>query len=400
MNADNDVSTPHHADRAELRRLLTLDRHIVEIASWLAPSRLLNPTLDSRRAAMTSFRAALQRHHVEDPTFAYLPLPFDLIDATARALDALRFEDTEVDLLLQDQAHQLRLQLDLLLARGTPRFGQLAAQIYGLPDAALLNTAERILQGLYLVHDVPDTPEPLGGPRLNAAQLADAMRDALLHMDIHDWQVVVVDEMSARMSVSARHREVRVKSDSLFSLEDRDRLIIHELRTHVRRACNGFQSGLLNLGLGLQDYMATEEGLASWMEQKHNLLRRAQIETYAWRALGASLGHQHGFAQTFRELMARGASPSLAWDVTLRVKRGLEDTSISGCFPKDYVYLHGREIVHQYLRDGGSEDDLFLGKISIDQIPLIKRILHDWRFDLEAAHFTPTLPSPPQGAYA
>jgi hypothetical protein len=111
------------------------------------------------------------------------------------------------------------------------------------------------------------------------------MRAELVQMGIHDWRVVVMDEMSARMSVSARHREVRVKSDSHFSAEDRDRLIVHELRTHVRRACNGFQSGLQNLGLGLRDYMATEEGLASWMEQKSGLLRRGQIETYAYRAL-------------------------------------------------------------------------------------------------------------------
>jgi uncharacterized protein (TIGR02421 family) len=364
-----------------VRRLLELDRRLVDIASWLAPSRLLNPTLESRRQSLEQFRAGLRVGRVVDPVFRYLPLPHEAMDDTRRALDELPFGDTDVDQLLREQSEQLHLQLDLLQARGTARFGELAAEIYGLPDDALLRTAQRILDGDYLVDDL--TPRPLvTGGRLDAWAIAEAMRAELVQMGIHDWRVVVMDEMSARMSVSARHREVRVKSDSHFSAEDRDRLIVHELRTHVRRACNGFQSGLQNLGLGLRDYMATEEGLASWMEQKSGLLRRGQIETYAYRALGAWLAHRHGFADTFRQLLARNASPSLAWDVTLRVKRGLEDTSIPGCFPKDYVYLHGREIVCQYLKEGGREEDLFLGKVSLEEIPRVKAILAQWSFHL------------------
>lgn len=383
---------PTPRDEPEVRRLLELDRRLVDIASWLAPSRLLNPTLESRRRSLEQFRSALRVGRVLDPVFHYLPLPREGMEDTRRALRALPFGDTEVDDLLREQAEQLDLQLDLLEARGTARFGELAAQIYGLPDEALLRTAQRILDGEYLVEDLAPRPMAVGG-RLDAWGVAEAMRAELVQMGIHDWRVVVMDEMSARMSVSARHREVRVKSDSTFSAEDRDRLIVHELRTHVRRACNGFQSGLQNLGLGLRDYMSTEEGLASWMEQKNGLLRRSQIETYAYRALGAWLAHQYGFADTFRQLLARGASPSLAWDVTLRVKRGLEDTSIPGCFPKDYVYLHGREIVCQYLKEGGSEEDLFLGKVSLEQIPLVKAILQRWNFHLPQA--SPALPSRP-----
>ncbi len=367
--------------RREVKRLLALDRQIVEIASWLAPSRLLNPTLESRRQALENFRVALRGGRVSDPIFRYLPLPHDRIAASYEALDALRFGDTEVDELLQEQAVQLRLQLALLEARGTTRFGEVAAEIYDLPSPWLLEIADKILRGQAPELLPQERPEAARhGSRLDAWSIASAMRAALEDMEIHDWQVVVLDEMSARMSVSARHREVRVKSDSTFTAEDRDRLIVHELRTHVRRACNGFQSGLLNLGLGLRDYMATEEGLASYMEQKYGLLRRSQIETYAYRALGAHLAHSHGFADTFTQLMDRGATPSLAWDVTLRVKRGLEDTSMPGCFPKDYVYLHGREIVNQYLKDGGKEEDLFVGKVSLAQIPKIKNILRQWDF--------------------
>ena len=362
-----------------------MDRRIVEIASWLAPSRLLNPTLESRQRALDEFRVGLRGGGFADPRLEYLPLPTEEMQRTAAALDALEFGETEVDDILADQADQLRLQLDLLRTRGTRAFGTLAARIYGLPDTRLLHVARSILDGSYDLDQFPTHPRYPSNERIDAVSIAATMSTELLRMGIHDWKVRILDEMSARMSVSARHREVRIKSDSLFTREDERRLVVHELRTHVVRACNGFRSGLLNLGLGLRDYMATEEGLASVMEQKHGLLRRSQVETYAYRALGAWLAHDRGFADTFRELLDLGASPGLAWDVTMWVKRGLTDTSLPGGFPKDYVYLHGREIVVDYLRRGGRESDLFLGKIAIDHIPTIKRILSIWNFGQEPA---------------
>ncbi|MEL6182431.1 MAG: tyrosine/phenylalanine carboxypeptidase domain-containing protein [Myxococcota bacterium] len=371
---------------SERQRILAIDRRLIEIASWLIPDRLLNPTLASRQRAIEQVRQALRLRRMVSPRLDYLPLPMDTIDASARALDAVPFGDTDVDQLLQEQAQALHMQLDLLKARGTPHYGQVATTIYGLPTEALAARAREILCDRYLTDTVPvDSERESTGPLLAAQEMAEEMRRALRDMSIHGWRVLITDEMSARMSVSARHREVRVKTDSMFTREDRDRLIVHELGVHVRRACNGFSTGLLNIGLGLCGYIATEEGLASAMEERNGLLRRSHIKMYAWRALGAHFGHTLSFAETFEALSDLGASPSLAWDVTLRVKRGLEDTDIPGCFPKDYVYLHGRELVSEYLNNGGSTDDLYLGKIAIEHIPRIKRMLRDWDFAATAA---------------
>jgi len=365
-------------------RLIDLDLQLVEIASWLNLSRLLNPTLPSRQRALAELRQGSRTGRYTDPRLEYLPIPRDVVDRSYRALAALQFGDTELDDLLGLQRDALRDQLDLLLARGTDRFAALATTMYGLPSPELLGKAHAILRGEYLVQDIVDPPD-VDDRRLQAPQMQRAMEGVLQQMGIHDWRVVLVDEMSARMSVSARHREVRVKTDSEFTVDDRNRLIVHELGTHVLRAHNGFKSGLLNLGLGLAGYIATEEGLASWMEERNGLLRRAHIEIYAMRAIGAQLAHELGFADMMVALMDLGATPGVAWDVALRLKRGLVDTSRPGTFPKDYVYLHGREIVTAWAAAGGAIDDLFVAKIAIDQVEPIKRLLATWSPHLHRA---------------
>ena len=60
---------------SEIRRLKALDKEIVEIASWLAPAKLLNPTMASRRRAWERFRTNFARRIILDPVFEYTPLP-------------------------------------------------------------------------------------------------------------------------------------------------------------------------------------------------------------------------------------------------------------------------------------------------------------------------------------
>lgn len=360
----------------ETQRLSALDRRLAEIATWLNPSRLLNPTLSSRRAAIAGLRRAINGARLDDPVLEYLPLPQEVLTASHRALDGLVFGDTEVDRLLGEQARSMRLQLQLIEARGTPHFSELARRIYGWPDPELSARA----RALIVADSGPTRAVSSHEEGIDAETMASEMLAAMRRIGVVDWRVVVVEEMSARMSVSARHREVRVKSDSTFSREDRDRLIVHEIGTHVRRACRGFATGLLTLGLGLPGYIATEEGLASHLEEQHGLLRSGHIRMYALRAFGVHLALEAGFADTYYALIGLGASAAVSWDVAMRVKRGLTDTSARGCFPKDFAYLHGREIVSEYLASGGTLEELFVGKVGIQHLSQVRGILERWSF--------------------
>ncbi len=60
-----------------------------------------------------------------------------------------------------------------------------------------------------------------------------------------------------------------------------------------------------------------------------------------------------------------------AFTLTLRVKRGLGDTSKPGAFTKDYLYLDGYYHVKEYVRKGGSLHALYTGKIGIEHVPFL-----------------------------
>jgi hypothetical protein len=74
------------------------------------------------------------------------------------------------------------------------------------------------------------------------------------------------------------------------------------------------------------------------------------------------------FVETFRELNSRyGFASRSAYIITSRIYR-------SGGFTKDAVYLRGLINLLDYIREGGKLEPLFVGKISIKNIPLINEL--------------------------
>ncbi len=51
--------------------------------------------------------------------------------------------------------------------------------------------------------------------------------------------------------------------------------------------------------------------------------------------------------------------------MTVRVKRGLKDTSAPGGFIKDHVYLEGKRALEGFIAKGGNITPLYAGKIGL-----------------------------------
>ena len=72
-----------------------------------------------------------------------------------------------------------------------------------------------------------------------------------------------------------------------------------------------------------------------------------------------------GFRELYEGIAAR-TNPSLAWGISLRVKRGLASPGEPGVYAKDSVYLAGRNLVRDWLDAGGDIRKLYVGKVGVN----------------------------------
>jgi uncharacterized protein (TIGR02421 family) len=153
-------------------------------------------------------------------------------------------------------------------------------------------------------------------------------------------------------------------------------LLQHEVGTHIVTHVNGSHQPLRLLGAGLADYEETQEGLAVFAEYLVGGLTARRLRQLAARVIAV---HQmvagESFPSVHRHLVDNGVGAIEAFTITMRVFR-------SGGLTKDAVYLQGLRSVVNHIGAGGSLDSLWLGKMSLADVPHIdalrqRGVLHD-----------------------
>lgn len=141
----------------------------------------------------------------------------------------------------------------------------------------------------------------------------------------------------------------------------------HEIGTHILRRVNDRQQPWFGERekYGMLPYVETEEGLATL--HNHISMKEKQMWLKALLYYAAHLASTMSFVQLFEALKPYVDSRERRWNVCLRVKRGISDTSIPGVFPKDQVYLRGFFRVLRWLQKHDYDiRPLYYGKIDID----------------------------------
>lgn len=210
---------------------------------------------------------------------------------------------------------------------------------------------------------------------VTAEALKGLLEQRLGYYGLDHWTVCFVDSASSRVTVSPSQRQVRVAEGARFNQEDLKRLFVHEIDTHILRAENGARQPYYKvLASGLHGYIETEEGLALLNEDLTGTLDQDTIRIIALRVLAVAWSQKLSFHDTYRQLV-RFVQPQTAYNMTLRVKRGLRDTSQPGGFPKDYTYFSGWLKLKEYHKAGGDLRQLYVGKIGLRDLPSISVLL-------------------------
>jgi len=306
-------------------------------------------------------RAAFLAHPETDPVFEYRELDVDpdVLDAQVVALPLDAVADTTLAALLRNRQREMTLRVEMLRARNTPDFLQLSIAQYGALLPALVDLAEDLLDRLpsgRLEDASVDAEGFLAAAQAEIDHYRSIDPDLGIHAEIRDdVSGVLVDGSTLLISRNAAVARRRV-----------DALLQHEIGTHLVTQVNGLAQPIRMMGSGLAHYDETQEGLAVLAEIACGGLTASRLRQLAARVVAVhSLVGGASFVETHRLLTGHGLPPGSAYGVAMRVHR-------AGGFTKDAIYLRGLLALLQHVAGGGVLDLFFLGKFSLEDLPLVE----------------------------
>ena len=200
-------------------------------------------------------------------------------------------------------------------------------------------------------------------------------------MGLNEWKVVITDSISSKANVNNNKKLLQLNAEYTFSKRRLKQLRYHEIGVHIRRSENGKKYPLKLLTLGLANYLSTEEGLASYNEESNGCLSNSTLRKYCGRVVAVYLSKNNSFSNIFLQLKKYNFSDEEAFIITYRVKRGLVETNNNGGYTKDYVYLKGLLEIKDFIKKGGSFEDIIkYGKINLNHIKIMKDFYGGWPF--------------------
>lgn len=367
--AKQKTKTPpkHHHElgaHAMVKATRTFDQRLAEVSE--AYDFLLQVTPINLGAARAQFVGS---HHERAPSFQYRPLMHQPEDLKRQLyeipLDQL--EDPTVAFLLGQKQVELDRQLTALRDIGTPQFLYSCLQLYGAPDAELVQLAEEIVRRV----PVPDL-----GSKGSAVSLKEVRQRARAHIAQYqkfdpafDPVVEIRGDIASGMLVS--RGALYISQNAHVSAERIDALFHHEIGTHLVTHFNGGGQPFIQLRSGLANYEALQEGLAVLAEYLVGGLTPGRCRTLAGRVLAAHwmIGGAD-FVEVFRKLTGdAGFRAGKAIGITMRLFRG-------GGFIKDLIYLQGFRDLIEYLAADHPLEPLYVGKIALEHVPYIDELRH------------------------
>lgn len=274
---------------------------------------------------------------------------------------------------------EYRMVVQMLEARGTARFHEFSAELYGSahdvfhagdPSLAHLGTMmEQTLDGL-VGHDLLlEEPDSLNANQA-VAELAARLERAFPKAGV---RVMVSDGIVADAAAGTDY--LKIRSDARFSTRDLDILEVHEGWVHLGTTLNGqAQPWCRFLAKGPPSAVITQEGLAVLTEILTQNSTPTRILRLVQRVRAITLAEDGAnFIEVFDYLRQAGCNEHEAWTIAMRAFRG--SSPVLKPFTKDLTYLKGFVLTFNYMRLAMATGKirglplLFAGKLNIEDIP-------------------------------
>ena len=309
-------------------------------------------------------RAAFLQGKRRNPVFRYPVLKF-APDSLREKLNNLKPDGTPLGLLFTKKILEIKLKINLLEARGKKEFTAFSAQLYGAPTMSLHDEALRILKNPHMgahAHEKYSTEE-----------VATILQNVLTEYGLLRWKVKIKDHLVSDIAAGKRNALFLLK-DASFTRVRLDRIIAHEIETHILTAENGKYQPYQIFHRGFANYLETQEGLAIFAQECQKGCLPIAAHRISYLTLAVLEANKGSFRQVYEAMRGYRLSSEKSFRMALRAKRGLTDTESHGGFTKDIIYLKGYQRIEEFAQQGGDIKKLYLGKVALEDLPFISKI--------------------------
>jgi uncharacterized protein (TIGR02421 family) len=310
-----------------------------------------------------------QNNFSKAPTLKYRLIPRDPNKVKRRLynLPLENIHDPTFGYLFQEKRSELDKMLTMLAHRNQENFRYGSLQMFGGVEKNLVNQASGYLSAFPF--DDNYNQEEQDAPVDSNQFYQMAIREFRYLKDQYPQLEELIEIKSNSMDLMVNKGKLIIPENLKLSESRAEALIQHEIGTHVLTYFNGKAQPLKLLYTGVPGYEELQEGLAILAEFLSGNLSISRLQILAARVIAVdSLIRGYTFVNTFQLLVDEFNLPQkLAFKITLRVHR-------SGGLTKDAVYLKGFINLLEYIKAGNDPEDLLIGKIRQDYIPIIHEL--------------------------
>ncbi len=343
------------------KMLLNIDNKICEIDKAIKLLVYINPR------NLAEQKNIFINHTSYSPRFIYkkCELDFNLLKTELKRIPQVNHA---LYPLYKKKIEELEWKLDLLQSLDSLDLGIYSKKVFGGVNRKIYQSA------LEFIKKNKRYNKPDNSKLFSMKDSIEVLQDFLEKHNLGFWDIKILEDSVADIQVTKKEK-ILIKNGAKFQKNRLEALLVHEIGTHVFRFENGKRQPLRILERGTANYLQTEEGLAVWNQNNLNLDLGNKYLNPALLVVGIYMGERLNFSDLYYYLKETfEITDDLAWKICVKVKRGLNDTTIKTSFTKDLIYFTGNQEIEKFVSKGGTIADLYIGKITIGDLKYMKDV--------------------------
>lgn len=199
--------------------------------------------------------------------------------------------------------------------------------------------------------------------------------EAFKLFNLDEYQFKIVDQHGFFFRPKYHQKTIEMSKHAMFQYFSIKGEVRHEL-THILR----YENGLFNKISKSKDYLPTEEGLATYLQDKINS-NNYSLYQHAAEYMASKIGMVSSLREIFDFFISLGFNSELAWHRASRHKFGFVDTFMPGDILKPAMYfshsqeinkLNNTEIIKLFIRKISVKDlkkyDKYFGRFKLNTL--------------------------------